>query len=66
MYDYLLGESRNFAADRAAAEQLVRVMPEAVPLQDEDRTRPLVAAFFDSLSDARALFPSAVGAVRIR
>ncbi len=37
MYDYLLGGSHNFAADRAAAEQLVRVMPEAVPLARENR-----------------------------
>ncbi len=37
MYDYLLGGSHNFAADRAAAEQLMRVMPEAVPLARRNR-----------------------------
>jgi hypothetical protein len=37
MYDYLLGGSHNFAADRAAANQLIQVMPEAVPLARQNR-----------------------------
>jgi hypothetical protein len=38
MYDFLLGGSHNFAADRAAAQQLIEVMPEAVPLAVLNRT----------------------------
>jgi hypothetical protein len=37
MYDYLLGGSHNFAADRAAAQKLIEVMPEAVPLARHNR-----------------------------
>jgi hypothetical protein len=50
MYDYLLGGSHNFAADRAAAEQLVRVMPEAVPLarRNRDFLRRVVTALVAS------------------
>jgi SAM-dependent methyltransferase len=37
MYDYLLGGSHNFAADRLAADQALRHMPELVPVMHANR-----------------------------
>ncbi len=37
MYDFLLGGVHNFAVDREAAEQLVRAVPEAVPMAIHNR-----------------------------
>jgi SAM-dependent methyltransferase len=68
MYDYFLGGSHNFAADRDAAEQAARAMPELPLIMRTGRAflrravRYLLAAGIDQFLDLGAGIPT-VGAV---
>jgi hypothetical protein len=68
MYDFLLGGVHNFAVDREAAEQLVRAVPEAVPMAILNRgflrraVRTLVGMGVNQFLDLGSGMPT-VGAV---